>query len=79
MGEQVPSVRTLADGSKVTNYPDGTNVLVPQNLLSDRLAAVHDDQEAASAVRTDALVQSAVDKRESLTTGDAVPAGKCAV
>lgn len=79
MGESVPSVRTLADGSKVTNYPDGTNVLVPQNLLSDRLAAIHDDQEAASAVKTEALVATAAEKREALTTGDAVPAEKCAV
>lgn len=77
MGVNKPTVRTLPTGERVTHYPSGAQVLVPTNTLGGLLDDQHDDQEAASAAKTDALVQSALDKREAQVTGDPVPAEKC--
>jgi len=76
MGEQRVSVKTLASGERVTDYPDGRQVLLPANSLSAALASQVEEQEAASAVLTDALVQTALDKREAQASGDVVPSDK---
>lgn len=76
MGEQRVSVKTLPTGEKVTDHPDGRQVLHPANSLSAMLVSQTDEQEAASAVITDTLVQAALDKREAQASGDVVPSDK---
>lgn len=76
MGERRVSTKTLPSGERVTDYPDGRQVLHPTNSLGAILASQVDEQEAASAVLTDALVQSALDKREAQASGDVVPSDK---
>ena len=76
MGDIQPSVRTLPTGEKVTHYPDGTQVMLPRNSLSDALDANSAEQETASAALRDALVAAATTKREALADGNPVPSDK---
>ncbi len=79
MGDTKPTTRTLADGSKVTHYPDGRQVLQPTNSLSAALGEQIEDQEAASAELRDKLVEAAIAKNEAMGSGEPVPTDKRAV
>lgn len=76
MGEQQVSIKTLPTGEKVAEHPDGRQVLQPTNSLGAALDSQANEQETASAVLTDALVQAALDKREAQASGDVVPSDK---
>ena len=79
MGDTRPTTRTLPTGEKVTHHPDGRQVLQLTNTLGALLDEQQNWQEEASAALTDALVQSAIDKREAQSAGDVVPSDKRSV
>lgn len=77
---EAPVVRRLETGEKVTHYPDGRMVrLGNTNVMGGALAARQEEFDAQSQVLTEALLQAATDKRESLASGDPVPDSKRSV
>lgn len=76
MGTKKVSIRTLATGEKVTDYPDGRQVLVPSNRMADRLTDKAEELEAASVDQLQARLAAVEDKRAKQREGDPVPRDK---
>ncbi len=77
MGEKRDSIRTLPTGEQVIHSPDGTQRLIPTNILADRLAAVQTEYEWANAERQHALLSEVTSKQEAMDGGlQPVPADK---
>lgn len=76
MGEKKPSTRTLDDGTKVTHYPDGTQVMHPFNTLLEKIDAEMEANEAANEELTDKRLAAVEEKRDKQLAGDAVPTDK---
>lgn len=71
----MPAKRTRK-GEKFIVLEDGTEQLVPNNRLAATLAATDNEMREADAAKTAARLAAVDAKRESLASGDAVPADK---